>query len=257
MPPSFVHLLFPLILHSPFIHLSRRFPLCFKTLSLTLCKPNTIVIVQLRSFLDSLCLVAHLNYRTRSRMADAYSSSGARSIVNTVPHRSTRSMENAGPPLNFHSGARREDLSNDWRGPDDPDCPYNWPMWKRIYMTTIPLFLSVNVSVSPIYPTPRYILIYADHSPRRYTRQGPTPFPLNSTSRAPNLCSACRFSSGPSDLVLSLRLLSANIMGEGLYIKPPFRGLAYLHWEQASRTTSPHCSSVVSSLAFLEAQYSQ
>lgn len=33
----------------------------------------------------------------------------------------------------------------DWRGPDDPDCPYNWPMWKRLYMTSIPALLCVNV----------------------------------------------------------------------------------------------------------------
>lgn len=34
---------------------------------------------------------------------------------------------------------------DDWTGPDDPDCPYNWPMWKRIYMTSIPAFLCINV----------------------------------------------------------------------------------------------------------------
>lgn len=33
----------------------------------------------------------------------------------------------------------------DWNGPDDPDCPYNWPMWKRIYMTSVPALLCVNV----------------------------------------------------------------------------------------------------------------
>ncbi|KAK3303705.1 major facilitator superfamily domain-containing protein [Chaetomium strumarium] len=40
----------------------------------------------------------------------------------------------------------------DWRGPDDPDCPYNWPMRKRIYMTSIPALLCVNVSfASSVY----------------------------------------------------------------------------------------------------------
>ncbi|EXF76177.1 major facilitator superfamily transporter, partial [Colletotrichum fioriniae PJ7] len=40
----------------------------------------------------------------------------------------------------------------DWRGPDDPDCPYNWPLWKRIYSTSIPAFLCVNVSfASSVY----------------------------------------------------------------------------------------------------------
>ncbi|KAL2138939.1 hypothetical protein VTI28DRAFT_6026 [Corynascus sepedonium] len=42
--------------------------------------------------------------------------------------------------------------ANDWRGPDDPDCPYNWPMWKRIYMTSIPALLCINVSfASSVY----------------------------------------------------------------------------------------------------------
>ncbi|KAG9240197.1 major facilitator superfamily domain-containing protein [Calycina marina] len=31
--------------------------------------------------------------------------------------------------------------SIDWSGPDDPDCPYNWPMWRRIYVASIPAFL--------------------------------------------------------------------------------------------------------------------
>lgn len=34
---------------------------------------------------------------------------------------------------------------DDWDGPDDLDCPYNWPMWKRIYMTSLPAFLCINV----------------------------------------------------------------------------------------------------------------
>ncbi|KAI4091502.1 MAG: hypothetical protein L6R37_007725 [Teloschistes peruensis] len=34
-----------------------------------------------------------------------------------------------------HSKVSPESRSDDWRGPDDPDCPYNWPRWKRIYMT--------------------------------------------------------------------------------------------------------------------------
>ncbi|KXH34674.1 major facilitator superfamily transporter [Colletotrichum salicis] len=40
----------------------------------------------------------------------------------------------------------------DWRGPDDPECPYNWTLWKRIYSTSIPAFLCVNVSfASSVY----------------------------------------------------------------------------------------------------------
>ncbi|KAL2126243.1 hypothetical protein VTI74DRAFT_1342 [Chaetomium olivicolor] len=41
---------------------------------------------------------------------------------------------------------------SDWRGRDDPDCPYNWTMWKRIYMTSIPALLCINVSfASSVY----------------------------------------------------------------------------------------------------------
>ncbi|EAQ86381.1 hypothetical protein CHGG_07634 [Chaetomium globosum CBS 148.51] len=48
--------------------------------------------------------------------------------------------------------AQETQASDDWRGPDDPDCPYNWPMWKRIYMTSIPALLCVNVSfASSVY----------------------------------------------------------------------------------------------------------
>ncbi|KAG8162263.1 hypothetical protein KVR01_008028 [Diaporthe batatas] len=40
----------------------------------------------------------------------------------------------------------------EWTGPDDPDCPHNWPMWKRLYMTSIPALLCVNVSfASSVY----------------------------------------------------------------------------------------------------------
>ncbi|GAB0133348.1 hypothetical protein EsDP_00001760 [Epichloe bromicola] len=40
------------------------------------------------------------------------------------------------------------DDPSDWRGPHDPDCPYNWPMWKRIYMTSIPASFASSVYTS-------------------------------------------------------------------------------------------------------------
>ncbi|KXX76209.1 Polyamine transporter 4 [Madurella mycetomatis] len=61
-------------------------------------------------------------------------------------------MVNESLPGSAHSTAEQEPQTNDWRGPDDPDCPYNWPMWKRIYMTSIPAFLCINVSfASSVY----------------------------------------------------------------------------------------------------------
>ncbi|KAK4663778.1 uncharacterized protein QC763_502920 [Podospora pseudopauciseta] len=46
----------------------------------------------------------------------------------------------------------RDLVDLDWTGPDDADCPYNWPLWKRLYMTSIPALLCVNVSfASSVY----------------------------------------------------------------------------------------------------------
>ena len=66
------------------------------------------------------------------------------------------------------ANVQQPDDPNDWRGPDDPDCPYNWPMWKRIYTTSIPVFLCVNVSVLAL-PIPKrqdqaQILTHTDRS---------------------------------------------------------------------------------------------
>ncbi|KAK2777448.1 hypothetical protein FQN52_003158 [Onygenales sp. PD_12] len=61
-------------------------------------------------------------------------------------------MVDASPPPRTQSNAQQESRPDEWRGPDDPDCPYNWPMWKRIYMTSIPVFLCVTVSfASSVY----------------------------------------------------------------------------------------------------------
>ncbi|WEW59115.1 hypothetical protein PRK78_004584 [Emydomyces testavorans] len=58
-------------------------------------------------------------------------------------------MAGPGPAI---TTTQLEPGGDDWRGPDDPDCPYNWPVWKRIYMTSIPVFLCVSVSfASSIY----------------------------------------------------------------------------------------------------------
>lgn len=58
-----------------------------------------------------------------------------------------------------HSDAQQVSPTDDWTGPDDPDCPYNWPMWKRIYMTSIPAFLCINVLVCPFQLKSRFRLI--------------------------------------------------------------------------------------------------
>lgn len=35
------------------------------------------------------------------------------------------------------SPATRAITAQDWTGPDDPENPWNWPLWKRIYHTTV------------------------------------------------------------------------------------------------------------------------
>ena len=35
------------------------------------------------------------------------------------------------------SPAQRAVTAQDWTGPDDPEDPHNWPLWKRIYHTAL------------------------------------------------------------------------------------------------------------------------
>ena len=42
--------------------------------------------------------------------------------------------------------------AHDWNGPDDPENPMNWSLWKRIYHTTVPALFGFIVTVgSSIY----------------------------------------------------------------------------------------------------------
>ena len=35
------------------------------------------------------------------------------------------------------SPARKVVTAQDWTGPDDPENPHNWPLWKRLYHTAL------------------------------------------------------------------------------------------------------------------------
>jgi hypothetical protein len=35
------------------------------------------------------------------------------------------------------SPAQRAVTAQDWTGPDDPENPWNWPLWKRLYHTAL------------------------------------------------------------------------------------------------------------------------
>ena len=42
--------------------------------------------------------------------------------------------------------------AQDWAGPDDPECPQNWSVWKRIYLTSVPSAYCLTVTfASSIY----------------------------------------------------------------------------------------------------------
>ena len=46
--------------------------------------------------------------------------------------------------------------AQDWTGPDDPENPYNWPLWQRIYHTTVPGLFGLAVTFGSSVYTPGY-----------------------------------------------------------------------------------------------------
>ena len=49
--------------------------------------------------------------------------------------------------ISEHTEAKvhRVRTAQDWDGPDDPENPHNWPMWKRAWHTVPPALLSFSV----------------------------------------------------------------------------------------------------------------
>ncbi|KAL9134445.1 MAG: hypothetical protein Q9175_004370 [Cornicularia normoerica] len=46
--------------------------------------------------------------------------------------------------------------AQDWTGPDDPENPLNWPLWQRIYHTTVPGLFGFAVTLGSSVYTPGY-----------------------------------------------------------------------------------------------------
>ena len=46
--------------------------------------------------------------------------------------------------------------AQDWTGPNDPENPLNWPLWQRIYHTTVPGLFGFAVSLGSSVYTPGY-----------------------------------------------------------------------------------------------------
>lgn len=46
-----------------------------------------------------------------------------------------------------HQPIRLATVTNEWEGPDDPENPWNWPLWKKAYHTSIPALQSFTMYV--------------------------------------------------------------------------------------------------------------
>lgn len=51
-------------------------------------------------------------------------------------------------------GLQRTVTAQDWTGPDDPENPMNWPLWQRVYHTTIPGVFGFAVTFGSSVYTP-------------------------------------------------------------------------------------------------------
>ena len=52
---------------------------------------------------------------------------------------------------------QRTVTAQDWTGPDDPENPRNWPMWQRVYHTTVPALFCLAVTFGTSIYTPGHL----------------------------------------------------------------------------------------------------
>lgn len=52
------------------------------------------------------------------------------------------------------NGLAKTVTAQDWMGSDDPENPQNWPMWQRVYHTTVPAFFGLVVTFGSSVYTP-------------------------------------------------------------------------------------------------------
>ena len=67
--------------------------------------------------------------------------------------------EAAEAPTELQTTAQQSTMSNtvaalDWTSQDDTDNPLNWPMWQRVYHTTVPALLGFTVTLGSSIYTP-------------------------------------------------------------------------------------------------------
>lgn len=80
-------------------------------------------------------------------------------------HNKTADVVGKGPETALADGSdipEKEDAlqinvtAHDWNGPDDPENPLNWPLWQRIYHTTVPSLFGFAVTLGSSVYTPGY-----------------------------------------------------------------------------------------------------
>lgn len=61
-----------------------------------------------------------------------------------------------GLEISQSKGLQRTVTAQDWTGPDDPENPTNWPLWQKVYHTTIPGVFGFAVTFGSSIYTPGY-----------------------------------------------------------------------------------------------------
>jgi Major Facilitator Superfamily len=56
--------------------------------------------------------------------------------------------------IKHESPLHRTATAQDWTGPDDPENPWNWPSWKKVYHTSIPAFMGLAATLGSSIYTP-------------------------------------------------------------------------------------------------------
>ena len=57
---------------------------------------------------------------------------------------------------NGANGLQKTVTAQDWTGPNDPENPMNWPLWQRVYHTTVPALFGFAVTFGTSAYTPGY-----------------------------------------------------------------------------------------------------
>ncbi len=68
----------------------------------------------------------------------------------------SNALDDRPEPSDTKVALQRTITAQDWTGPDDPENPLNWPMWQRVYHTTVPGLFGLAVTFGSSVYTPGY-----------------------------------------------------------------------------------------------------